>query len=286
MFESSIIGSFDMPEFRNVLTHWQKDIELLRVLDGDMNCLIGGKEIRLGRGDICLINQGRVHRIYCQSSKSSKFQRLMISPALFTADKAIFHRFIQPVLDDASLSYLLFSAQDKLGGEIGECMQQIEQIEKEKTEAYELLIVALLHSLFQKIYLGYEVAQRKPVFIDGDVEIFRQSVTFIQENYDKKIGLDEISGAGNVSRNKCCALFKKYAQHSPIDYLNLYRLQRSTELLTQTDKTMAEISLMCGFSQQSYFNRLFLRTYGMTPKAYRTANYARQRPNRHDQVGQ
>ena len=32
---------------------------------------------------------------------------------------------------------------------------------------------------------------------------------------------------------------------------------------------IAEISAYCGFGQQSYYNRLFLREYGMTPKAFR-----------------
>ena len=40
-------------------------------------------------------------------------------------------------------------------------------------------------------------------------------------------------------------------------------------MLSTTDKNIAEIAASCGFGQQSYYNRLFLREYGMTPKAFR-----------------
>ena len=43
----------------------------------------------------------------------------------------------------------------------------------------------------------------------------------------------------------------------------------SASLLRNTNESISSIAFACGFGQQSYYNRLFLREYGMTPKEYR-----------------
>ena len=48
-----------------------------------------------------------------------------------------------------------------------------------------------------------------------------------------------------------------------------YRLQMSAEKLVTTSKQITEIAYACGFGQPSYFNRLFLKEYNMTPNQYR-----------------
>lgn len=50
-----------------------------------------------------------------------------------------------------------------------------------------------------------------------------------------------------------------------IAYLNEYRLIRAAHLLCASDDDILAISLECGFENVSYFNRLFLREYHMTP---------------------
>ena len=105
--------------------------------------------------------------------------------------------------------------------------------------------------------------------VNPDILIYRRINDFITRNYTRKLTLDEIAASGNISRSKCCALFQEYAGHTPINFLNLYRLKASTELLRNTTDSIASIALACGFIQQSYYNRLFLREYGMTPKEYR-----------------
>lgn len=263
-------GTFTDIKYRHVLTHWQKEIELLRVLDGPMECLIEGKTVPLRKGQVCIINRGRMHRISSPiDSQESTFQQLTVDPDLFTADRDIFERYIAPLLHKASVSHLVFSCESGAGKDIAYCMQQVERLEEERGEAYELAVIAWLHLLFQHLYCACPATPGRVTPRDGDAEIFRDCVSFIAAHYGQKIGLDQIAASGCVSRNKCCSLFKKYAAHSPVDYLNYFRLEQSGKLLRTTSLSMADIAQRCGFAQQSYFNRCFLRAYGMTPKEYR-----------------
>ena len=124
--------------------------------------------------------------------------------------------------------------------------------------------------IFQKIYVMHEsIKDKMSAPIDTDALLYRKMSDFIYKNYYQKLSLDDIAISGNISRSKCCIIFKKYAQNSPVDFLNLYRLEVSTSLLKNTNDSISSIAIDCGFGQQSYYNRLFLREYSMTPKEYR-----------------
>ena len=58
---------------------------------------------------------------------------------------------------------------------------------------------------------------------------------------------------------------------SPIDYLNHYRIECASFLLTSSDMTVAEIAQRCGFSDSSFFIRQFRHYKNTTPRRYRAA---------------
>ena len=52
-------------------------------------------------------------------------------------------------------------------------------------------------------------------------------------------------------------------------YLNDYRLTLAAKSLLETHKAVLEIASECGFENLSYFNRIFKKKYGITPREYR-----------------
>mgnify|MGYP000317367284 CR=1 FL=1 len=67
-----------------------------------------------------------------------------------------------------------------------------------------------------------------------------------------------------------CAGSKKVTGQGFTAYLNDHRLNLAAELLRITDATVLDIAGRVGFDNLSYFNRLFKRRYGMTPREYRS----------------
>ena len=66
--------------------------------------------------------------------------------------------------------------------------------------------------------------------------------------------------------------FKKHMGVTCIQYINNYRLEQASLLLTSTDNSIMDISLEVGFDNLSYFNKLFKKKYNITPKEFRTKN--------------
>ncbi len=77
-----------------------------------------------------------------------------------------------------------------------------------------------------------------------------------------------------VSHSHLCRSFANAYGCSPMQFIHTQRLLMACELLRSTDDKISIIALSCGFENLSFFNRLFSRTYGITPREYRRLNSA------------
>lgn len=260
----------------NPLMHAHEGIELVRVEEGAMDMVVEGRSEHLGRGDVILINGGRMHQARETDGEGCRYSVLSLDPSILTRDEAVFKRYIEPVLADESLDCLVGSDCASSADEVCRLMERIAELERERPEAYELEVIALTHLVFKQIYL--KISSLEPVrevpAASGDALLQRRMTDFIYLHYSEKIGLDDIARAGGVSRSKCSQVFRAQLGCSPVEFLNGYRLEAASKKLALGDDSISRVAAECGFSQQSYFNRVFLRAFGMTPKQYRAASRA------------
>lgn len=66
--------------------------------------------------------------------------------------------------------------------------------------------------------------------------------------------------------------FKKLYGMSPKNFMLLYRLQRSCDMLVETNKSCIDIAYECGFSNSAQFSNFFKRQYGISPQQYKKNN--------------
>lgn len=97
----------------------------------------------------------------------------------------------------------------------------------------------------------------------------QQAIDYIRENFREKICVEDLARAGKISKRECYRLFKRQTGISPAAYVTQYRLQKAQRLLCETEKSVTEVALECGFGSSSYFAKVFGRTYGMAPREYR-----------------
>jgi AraC-like DNA-binding protein len=99
--------------------------------------------------------------------------------------------------------------------------------------------------------------------------LVRQAMAYIHENYAEPISRTDLARHVALSEDYLTACFRKELGVTPIAYLNRYRVHQARQLLTGTNKTITEIALSVGFSDSSYFSRVFRREVGLSPEAYR-----------------
>ena len=96
-------------------------------------------------------------------------------------------------------------------------------------------------------------------------------LTYIDDNYNEDITLDTLSCAFNYDYTYLSRFIKQETGISFNKYLSQQRVSHACTLLTNTEKSIIEISFACGFNNVRTFNRNFLTIKGVTPTDFRAS---------------
>jgi len=99
----------------------------------------------------------------------------------------------------------------------------------------------------------------------------RQVLDYVDAHLDQNIKLADLARLLDMSQFHFSRLFKQSLGISPYQYLLQQRTERAKRLLKNTDRSIADIALVCGFNSHSHLSKQFKHLTGMTPKAYRSS---------------
>ena len=91
----------------------------------------------------------------------------------------------------------------------------------------------------------------------------------LNDRCSEEIKIAEIAGEVGVHRLHLARTFRRFFGCSPGEYLRQCRIELASNLLLKSKKTLVEIALMSGFTDQSSFTRSFRRHTGVTPAEFR-----------------
>lgn len=95
------------------------------------------------------------------------------------------------------------------------------------------------------------------------------AVQYMNKHVDKNISLPELSASYNYSTSRFSSLFKDRTGFAPIDYFLHMKVQKATQLLDFTEKSVKEIAGELGFDDPYYFSRLFKKIMALSPTDFR-----------------
>ncbi len=96
----------------------------------------------------------------------------------------------------------------------------------------------------------------------------REVYSFVDRNYQKKIGIDQVAELCHLEKAAFCRYFKKATGNTFISFLNQYRISQAKRLLL-AGKNISEACYDCGFESLSYFNRTFKKVTGENPSDFK-----------------
>jgi AraC family transcriptional regulator len=139
---------------------------------------------------------------------------------------------------------------------------------------YEEKLIQLMALLIASHYQDYQIKSRVPsVRRSTREEIMKRllhSLDYLNEHYDKEIGLDELASVSCISKFHFLRLFKVAFNATPHHYLNQIRVKRAKSFLENKDTAITEIARQTGFKDSSSFSRMFFNQTGYYPSQYRT----------------
>lgn len=135
-------------------------------------------------------------------------------------------------------------------------------------------LILTLEEAFHQCRLQSERRRRSCTSADipesSRIDIIRKKIEcFIREHYCEIISMQDVARAMNYSDTHFCRLFKQCFQVNFSVYMNDFRVEKAKELLENTNHSVKEVGVFCGYRDTSYFIRVFKRFTGATPSDYR-----------------
>lgn len=92
----------------------------------------------------------------------------------------------------------------------------------------------------------------------------------INDNWNKQHNLSDLAMQIGVHPVTISKYFARYFGCTLGEYLRKLRISRSLSLIKNSEDSLTEIALFCGFADQSHFIRVFKHYTGISPKNYRS----------------
>ena len=96
-----------------------------------------------------------------------------------------------------------------------------------------------------------------------------ETLKYIDDNFGDKMVLDELAEISGYSIPQFSRLFTEFTGITPMRYVSVIRIQNSTTMLSETDKSITEIAFACGFDTLEVFERSFKKYFGISASNYR-----------------
>lgn len=106
----------------------------------------------------------------------------------------------------------------------------------------------------------------KPI-IPSSPQMMDEAIHFLEDNYAKKIGIDDLAQRMGYGRTRLFHLFKQHTGLTPNEYLVRYRIEKAKELIGKHSIPIRKIARATGFSTESYFRSVFRKYTGHNPES-------------------
>lgn len=255
---------FDLPKGWGVCfqPHWHKRLELIRVHQGEMIIDYGTANVTLHAGEMILFPPRLPHKAHT-GENAVVYDVLMFDVRSFYNDTSICKTYLPAIYDGrAQFENVIRNA------ETIQCFDSIyANAEKNSLEItgkiYHLLSLLLEHHLVSyKSELKHNVT--------------REMTLYIEEHFAQDLTVATLCRQFGYSDTHLSRKFKEATGLSPMNYLEIYRLEEAHKMLRKQEYNVSEIASRCGFSDANYFTRRFKKHYGILPsqlrKQYRSAN--------------
>lgn len=230
--------------------------EIYLFLDGDGILYIEKTSYKINKGSVAIIKPNMRHLVF--GGNFVKYS-LYVFPEILT-------KFEQSVLDMFSRSPVFNLSVKALPyvSNVFKIMHNTNRTEKFRED--------IMHILFADIILEfYKHANSNEPDVDKKdyPPMIYNIITFVEQNYAKKLTLETIAQDLNYSVPNIRKNFKKYVGVSISKYVLNLRLDKVKDLLATTNKNMNEIAEECGFSSANYLSLIFKEKESLSPLAYR-----------------
>ncbi len=231
--------------------HFHKNLELIYVLNGTVECTVNDKVYGLNKGEFGLCLPYDIHSYI--PKENTKYWVLVFS-------EDFVRYFSKKIVNKTAKGYSFC-----LKGEVKDYIIA-RLINNDNPTVFTLK--SCLYAICEEYLLSVTLEDKNR----NHLESVSRIVDFIAENHTQKITLSDVARELGYDYNYMSRHFKNIFNISFTDFINMYRLETAIKLLDETDNNITEIALESGFQSVRSFHSFFKKTMGISPTEYKKSS--------------
>lgn len=263
---------FQSPYYSQPVFHAHPELELVLILEGYGTRIIGDTVEPFEAGDMVFIGSNVPHvwlsdeAFYKENSKLHS--RLIITYFNPNKFKEVFESVkefgsIRDIIRQASKGIKIFGETRKI---VADKLFEISAKSGfEKIDGLLQIMNLISTSQERSFIINKELGDSDQQYSDRLIEVIK----FIKENLHNQISLKQVSEIACMTEQSFCRFFRNRTKKSFSQYLLDQRISYACTLLIQSDKSISEISDLCGYKSSSHFCKVFKDQINQSPYQYK-----------------
>ena len=147
------------------------------------------------------------------------------------------------------------------------------ELEQKKPE-YPLIVKSLLNKIIVTLIRDFHYVQDSDNVPTKYTKELQKVLAYIDNHLEESITLDQMARMLHITPNYFSKLFHDFSHMRFQDYVNSRRIEKAQEYLlnSNTDLTILDIAILCGFNNTANFNKAFRKFVGCTPREFRASD--------------
>lgn len=255
----------------SVAWHWHEEFEYVLCTKGPLRVDVNKTRLTLQTGQGVFINSGVLHAVEQAPEGTALLHSGVFHPRLVGGMDTIFwQKLIRPMTQPDAPPFFLLDGLVPWQKQVLDCLHESWKAVSDEPFDYENRVRYYL-SLALRLLSTQCVGGRTKVSQQEQIasERMKQMLRFVEEHYAEELTVQLIAGSVALSESACLRSFRQMLGITPIQYVKQYRVEKAAELLRSTRLKTGEIGAECGFTDGSYFIKIFREIKHCTPKEYR-----------------
>lgn len=252
-FNSHTNYTFNIVTYSNTVweNHFHKNLELIYVIKGKLNCTLNNTTYEMTAGDFGLCLPYDVHSLV--PNDDCEYWILVFSGDFVHS----FSKEIAGKVGDGCIFHLKKPVETYIK----------EQLINNSTPT-KYTLKSCLYAICEEYLLSVPLIKKDR----KKTEILTQITEYVSEKYTENISLYDLANTLCYDYNYMSRFFKNMFNMSFTNFVNLYRLEAALELLENSNASILDIALSSGFQSVRNFNDFFRKNLNATPTQYRKAS--------------
>lgn len=248
--------------------HFHNHLEIGYCYDGKGTLAFPGKTCAYQSGSFSVIPKNHLHNTIAAHGTTNRWEYIFVDVDSFINSMYEKNTSMgKSILDRVNSGELLLTYQDNR--EIADIVLSIMNLYRENGELYLECAKGLLLALIVRLACLQPDNLRDVNESQAGIGTIVGALDYVDKNYPEKIQVSDMANACHLSESHLRRLFHQHMNLSPVDYINLVRLEAVCKKLRTSRDPIQDIAISCGFASISSLNRIFKKTLDVSPHEWR-----------------